>query len=115
MLHSFGIVCLICAFAQMVIGETSNTFKAAVYEHAVHLPNVSIVPMQRDQAVEAMMVNIRVYQETATLAASMGYSGISAVFRYFDKSCHGNKLKTTNLSRFERGHNRCKEFDDCNC
>ncbi|XP_052267791.1 pantetheine hydrolase VNN2-like [Dreissena polymorpha] len=71
MLHSFGIVCLICAFAQMVIGETSNTFKAAVYEHAVHLPNVSIVPMQRDQAVEAMMVNIRVYQETATLAASM--------------------------------------------
>lgn len=71
MLRSFVIVTLICAFAPMVIGESSNTFKAAVYEHAVHLPNISVVPMPRNQAVQAMMVNIRVYQETARIAASM--------------------------------------------
>ncbi|XP_052267748.1 pantetheinase-like [Dreissena polymorpha] len=69
MLKHFVIVSLICALAPMVIGAT---FKAAVYEHAVHLPNISAVPMPRNQAVQAMMVNIRVYQETARIAASMG-------------------------------------------
>jgi len=45
-----------------------GTFLAAVYEHAVVLPRDTETPVSRQEALSAMMINIRIYEEQTRLA-----------------------------------------------
>ncbi|XP_052790023.1 pantetheinase-like isoform X2 [Mya arenaria] len=50
--------------------KSRKTYMAAVYEHALVLPSRTLVPVSRQTAVENMMVNLRVYQHQAKIAAT---------------------------------------------
>lgn len=46
-----------------------NTFIAAVYEHAVILPNVTLTPVSREEALELMNRNLDLLEGAITSAA----------------------------------------------
>ncbi|XP_067659156.1 pantetheinase-like [Haliotis asinina] len=73
--------CLLVALAEWVLltQATPLTFssrggyRAAVYEHAVHIPwSCLLVPVSRREAVRQMMKNIQVYKTQAATAAKQG-------------------------------------------
>ena len=52
------------------VRAAGSTYKAAVYEHNVHIPiRDTNTILNRSQALEEMMVNIRVFQDQAREAA----------------------------------------------
>ena len=65
--------CIMCTIALLVlkgnnasdvngVKSSRRTFKAAVYEHAVILPQDLIFPVSRRIALDNMMKNLKIYQ-----------------------------------------------------
>lgn len=45
-------------------------FTAAVYEHAIRMPNISDVPLTREEALRQMKPNVDIFHEVAREAAA---------------------------------------------
>ena len=72
--------CIMCTIALLVlkgnnasdvngVKSSRRTFKAAVYEHAVILPQDLIFPVSRKIALDNMMKNLKIYQYQTKEAA----------------------------------------------
>lgn len=61
----------LCLVTRQIDGATvaRGSFTAAVYEHDVQLPVLTSTPLSRSEALDQMMINIRIYEQQARLAS----------------------------------------------